>query len=67
MPHQDMTRRAVVTGTGVLAVSAALAACSSYGNQNAEPAPEVSSAPGRGRSPISGLVMGASEGCNGGN
>jgi len=47
MPHQDMTRRAVVTGTGVLAVSAALAACSSYGNQNAEPAPEASSAPGR--------------------
>ncbi len=39
-PGPEMTRRAVVAGTGVLAVSAALAACSSYGNPN-QPAPQA--------------------------
>lgn len=34
MPHQDVTRRAVVAGTGALA-AAALAACSSGGDQGA--------------------------------
>lgn len=34
----ELSRRAVVTGTGVLAVTAALAACSSYGEQGAPPA-----------------------------
>jgi Rieske Fe-S protein len=34
MPHQDVTRRAVVAGTGVVAVTA-LAACSSGGDQGA--------------------------------
>ncbi|HEX2290477.1 MAG TPA: Rieske (2Fe-2S) protein, partial [Pseudonocardiaceae bacterium] len=36
----EMTRRAVVAGTGVLAASVALAACSSYGNP-AQPAPQA--------------------------
>lgn len=45
MPHHapqgaEVTRRAVVAGTGILAVSAALAACSSYGNP-AGSAPDV--------------------------
>ncbi len=44
MPHHpqgsEVTRRAVVAGTGVLAVSATLAACSSYG-QSAGSAPEA--------------------------
>lgn len=45
MPHHtpqgsEVTRRAVVAGTGVLAVSAVLAACSSYGNSAAS-APEA--------------------------
>ncbi|MDQ4009602.1 MAG: Rieske (2Fe-2S) protein [Actinomycetota bacterium] len=51
MPHHtpqasEVTRRAVVAGTGVLAVSAALAACSSYGS-SAQPGPQapVESAP----------------------
>jgi Rieske Fe-S protein len=35
-----MTRRAAVAGTGMLAVSAALAACSSYGS-SAQPAPQA--------------------------
>lgn len=39
-PGPEMTRRAVVAGTGVLAVSAALAACSSYGN-SAQPASQA--------------------------
>jgi Rieske Fe-S protein len=38
-----MTRRAVVAGTGILAVSAALAACSSDSNQGAAPASEAPS------------------------
>ncbi len=45
-PASELTRRAVVAGTGVLAVSAALAACSSYGSSDqsgpqapVEPAP----------------------------
>lgn len=46
MPHHtpqgsEVTRRAVVAGTGILAVSATLAACSSYG-QSAGPAPDAS-------------------------
>lgn len=36
-PEQDMTRRAVMAGTGLLAVTA-LAACTSYGEQAAPPA-----------------------------
>jgi Rieske Fe-S protein len=51
MPHQDVTRRAVVTGTGVLAVSAALAACSSDGNQGAGSAPGASPDPAQAASP----------------
>jgi Rieske Fe-S protein len=39
-----MTRRAVVAGTGALAASAALAACSSYGSP-AQPAPQASFEP----------------------
>jgi Rieske Fe-S protein len=39
-PGPEMTRRAVVAGTGVLAASVALAACSSYGNP-AQPAPQA--------------------------
>ena len=39
-PGPEMTRRAVVAGTGALAASAALAACSSYGNP-AQPAPQA--------------------------
>jgi Rieske Fe-S protein len=46
MPHHtpkgsEVTRRAVVAGAGVLAVSATLAACSSYG-RSAGSAPEAS-------------------------
>jgi Rieske Fe-S protein len=37
----ELTRRAVVAGSGLVAVSAALAACSSYGNQNAAPTSEA--------------------------
>ena len=37
----EVTRRAVVAGTGVLAVAAALAACSSNENQGAAPPPEA--------------------------
>src|ERR671916_355241 len=44
-PGPEMTRRAVVAGTGVLAVSAALAACSSYGS-SAQPAPQAPLEPG---------------------
>lgn len=33
-----MSRRAVVAGTGILAVTAAIAGCSSYGNQTPPPA-----------------------------
>ena len=45
MPHHtpqgsEVTRRAVVAGTGILAVSATLAACSSYG-QSAGPASDA--------------------------
>ncbi|MDQ5855465.1 MAG: Rieske (2Fe-2S) protein [Actinomycetota bacterium] len=39
-PRPEMTRRAVMAGTGALAASAALAACSSYGNP-AQPASQV--------------------------
>lgn len=37
-PERAMSRRAVVAGTGILAVTAAVAGCSSYGNQAAPPA-----------------------------
>ncbi|MBV9164507.1 MAG: Rieske (2Fe-2S) protein [Pseudonocardiales bacterium] len=40
-----MSRRAVVAGTGVLAVSAALVACSSTGGQGAAPPSEAPSTP----------------------
>ncbi|MGH3696870.1 MAG: Rieske (2Fe-2S) protein [Pseudonocardiaceae bacterium] len=63
MPHEprpasELTRRAVVAGSGMLAVSATVAACSSYGDQGAapqdpagpaapdEPSPGGSAAPG---------------------
>ena len=36
-PGPEMTRRAVVAGTGALAASAALAACSSYGSSTQPP------------------------------
>ncbi len=47
MPHHipqgsEVSRRAVVAGTGILAASAALVACSSYGNS----APSAPQAPG---------------------
>ncbi len=42
-PGSELTRRAVVAGSGVLAVSAALAACSSTRNQGAAPAPQMPS------------------------
>ncbi len=51
MPHEprlesELTRRAVVAGSGMLAVSAAVAACSSYGDQGAAPqAPAGPAAP----------------------
>jgi Rieske Fe-S protein len=43
----ELARRAVVAGTGILAVSTALAACSSYGNSAppASPAPAASPTP----------------------
>jgi Rieske Fe-S protein len=41
----ELTRRAVVAGSGIVAVSAALTACSGYGRQGAAPA---SSAPATG-------------------
>ncbi|MGH3765998.1 MAG: Rieske (2Fe-2S) protein [Pseudonocardiaceae bacterium] len=41
----ELTRRAVVAGSGILAVSAALAACSSYGDQGTPPASEAPAAP----------------------
>ena len=41
----EVTRRAVVAGTGVLAVVAALAACGSNENQGAAPPPEAPPAP----------------------
>lgn len=48
MPQQDpsseMSRRAVVAGTGILAVTAALVGCSSYGDQAGQPA--ATGAPG---------------------
>lgn len=40
----EVTRRAVVAGTGVLAAAATLAACSSYGN-SAPPAPQAPAEP----------------------
>ena len=39
--RSELTRRAVVAGSGILAVSAALAACSSYGNQGTAPEPQA--------------------------
>ena len=39
-PGSELTRRAVVAGSGILAVSAALAACSGSGGQGAAPAQE---------------------------
>jgi Rieske Fe-S protein len=41
----EVTRRTVVAGTGIVAVSAALAACSSNGNQGAAPASQAPSTP----------------------
>ncbi|MGH3812300.1 MAG: Rieske (2Fe-2S) protein [Pseudonocardiaceae bacterium] len=46
-PGSEVTRRAVVAGTGVLAVSATLAACSSYGGS----APSAPQAPGEPAAP----------------
>jgi Rieske Fe-S protein len=40
-PDSEVTRRAVVVGTGVLTVAAALAACSSNENQGAAPPSEA--------------------------
>jgi Rieske Fe-S protein len=62
MPHQDVTRRAVVAGTGVLAVSAALAACSSDGNPGAGPAPGASSTPAASPEPAQAAPPGTSSG-----
>jgi len=41
----EVTRRAVVAGTGALVVSAALAACSGSGSQGAAPASDASTTP----------------------
>lgn len=41
----ELTRRVVVAGSGILAVSAALAACSGSGSQGAAPASQAPSAP----------------------
>ncbi|MGH3915862.1 MAG: Rieske (2Fe-2S) protein [Pseudonocardiaceae bacterium] len=38
-PEFPVTRRAVVAGTGLLAVTATLAGCSSYGDQSGQPTP----------------------------
>lgn len=63
----EVTRRAVVAGTGVLAASAALAACAGYGNQGAaprsddpgEPAPGAGAAPaGEGLASTSDIPVG---------
>lgn len=43
-PRSEMSRRAVVAGTGILAVTAALVGCSSYGDQAGQPA--ATGAPG---------------------
>lgn len=37
-PRSEMSRRAVVAGTGILTVTAALVGCSSYGDQAGQPA-----------------------------
>ncbi|MGH3822320.1 MAG: Rieske (2Fe-2S) protein [Pseudonocardiaceae bacterium] len=45
MPHEpEFTRRAVVAGSGMLAASAALVACSGYGDQGVAPASRAPSA-----------------------
>jgi Rieske Fe-S protein len=44
-PEREVTRRAVVAGTGILAVTAAIAGCSSYGGNQAAP-PAATGAPG---------------------
>lgn len=44
--RSDVTRRAVVAGTGVLAVSAALGACSSSGNSGAAPSSQAPNSEG---------------------
>lgn len=67
MPHHapqgsEVTRRAVVAGTGILAVSAALAACSSYGNSAAS-APDApadqSAGPAGGSAATGGQALGS--------
>jgi Rieske Fe-S protein len=50
----EVTRRAVVAGTGALAVCAALAACSGSGNQGAAPASDASTTPAAPREPAQG-------------
>src|SRR3712207_5849560 len=60
----EVTRRVVVAGTGLLAASAALAACAGYGNQGAAPrsegTPADSGGPAQGAPPGEGLA-GASD------
>jgi Rieske Fe-S protein len=46
-PGSELTRRAVVAGTGILAVSAALAACANNQQPSAAPAPQASSSAGQ--------------------
>lgn len=58
----EVTRRAVVTGTGALAVSAALAACSGSGNQGAAPASDASTTPAAPPEPAQGAPPAAPEG-----
>ena len=57
MPDEpEVTRRAVVTGSGMLAASAALAACSTYGDQAPRsPQPGSGDAPGGGSGAASGV------------
>jgi Rieske Fe-S protein len=45
-PGSQLTRRAIVAGSGILAMSAALAACTSNRNQGGAPAPQAPAAPG---------------------
>jgi Rieske Fe-S protein len=46
--EREVSRRAVIAGTGILAVTAAIAGCSSYGNQAAPPAAAPPQAPSGG-------------------
>jgi len=52
--RSEVTRRAVVAGTGVLAVSATLAACSSNGSSAPPPAPAEPAAPAAPGAPPAG-------------